>query len=360
MRKRHQKTLIAMVLVVFLLEFAACSTNISRKDLSTISKAREIYSFDLDNNRFVGEQNDQEMGDYQICFNGEIKTFSGLTIGKGADYDVWKEWLVITEDSVEVYDAENQEIIETIPHGLSFKDYISVNIMADLYGKAIIEILTNGGAFKREDVNWIGRNGRLIAEATGDNTVLKNCTLSYSCNGWNKEIWLYGDSYFSMTESDRWTTYLVQDGADNIMLSGHSGEGSKETLTAFLTQLQYGSPKTVVWCVGMNDGDSKDSINPDYKACLDEVTAICEEKDIELILATIPTCPYWFNDHKNKYIKSNNYTYIDFADAVGSYDSITWNEDMLEDGVNRIHPTTNGALAMYGKAISVIPDLLNK
>lgn len=322
------------------------------------TKRCESYTFDLSNDMFSGNQSDQEMGDYQIAFYGNVSTFSGLTLGKGVESDVWKEWLYITEEKVAVYDAENQIIVDEYIHGLNVKDFIAVNIKAYLDGTADIEIMTNGGCFKRTRVKWIGRNGRIFVEATGGNTILTDCMLSYYCNGWNKSIWLYGDSYFSTTAQDRWTYYLCRNGTSDILLSGHDGEGSAESLTAFRTQLQYGIPDMVIWCVGMNDGDSKKTINKEYKECLDEVIKLCEEKHIELILATIPTCPYWFNDHKNNYVKERGYTYIDFADSVGSYDSITWNEGMLEEADNRIHPTKQGAMALYGKAIATVPELL--
>lgn len=350
---------IAVLFLIVLVVIAGMTSYSQRTENKEPARGRECYSFSLDNDSFTGEQNDQEMGDYQICFYGDIVSFSGITVGKGADEDVWKEWLQITDDRITVFSVEDQKIVDEADHGLTFKDYIAVNIIADLNGKAWIEVLTNGGSFRRE-LNWTGRNGRLYVEATGGNTVLSDCSLSYYCNGWDKDIWLYGDSYFSMLEPERWTTYLIKNGASDIMLSGRSGEGSRESLEALKTQLKYGSPKTVIWCVGMNDGDRKDAINPDYKECLDEVIKICEDNGFELILATIPTCPYWLNDHKNEYIKRQDLTIIDFAETVGSYDSITWKENMLEEGENRIHPTENGALAMYAEAVATVPDLLKR
>ena len=56
-----------------------------------ITVDRESYSFELNNNEFIGAQNDQEMGDYQLTFYANIESFSGITIGKGAGEDCWKE-----------------------------------------------------------------------------------------------------------------------------------------------------------------------------------------------------------------------------------------------------------------------------
>ena len=347
-----------LMIIVLVAAMIFCSCGIEKSEDHSGVKSSENYSFDLDNDSFIGEQNDQEMGDYQICFYGDIETFTGLTIGKGAGDDVWKEWLQITDDVIKICDVQNNSVTAEYPHELAFKDYVSIVINAGLDGTAEIEVLTNGGAFVQKNAGWVGRNGRLFVQAEGGATCLKNCSLAYHCNGWDKDIWMYGDSYFSTTEKDRWTTYLFQNGASDILLSGRSGEGSEESLTALRTQLQYGTPKTVVWCVGMNDGDSEDGVNKEYKKCLDEVQKICKEKDVELILATVPTCPVWRNDHKNEYIKGLGYQVIDFAAAVGSYESDKWREGMLEEGNERIHPTTEGALAMYAKAVAEVPDLL--
>ena len=143
------------------------------------------------------------------------------------------------------------------------------------------------------------------------------------------------------------------------MLNGRSGRGSEDGLTSFKYSLQYGQPKMLIWCLGMNDGD-EGKINESYSSVIHEVMKICEWKDIELVLATIPTCPYWNNDYKNEFVKNSGYRYIDFSRAVGAYNSITWYEGMLEEAEKRIHPTEAGAVALYSEAITSVPELLGK
>lgn len=104
--------------------------------------------------------------------------------------------------------------------------------------------------------------------------------------------------------------------------------------------------------------EMKGGINESYDSAVHEVMQICDQNDIELVLATIPTCPYWNNDYKNEFVKNSGYRYIDFARAVGAYDSITWYDGMLEEAEKRIHPTETGALALYSEAVTTVPELV--
>lgn len=295
------------------------------------------------------------MGDYQISFRGMIgDSFETVSIGKTSVSTTY--YLKVTTDMVQICNNKNDMVLYEYSHGINeFRDYICVNIKAGLDGKASFEIMTNGGYFT-DTTEWLCNNGNLFVMA-GTSTSISECTMSYYCNGWDKDIWLFGDSYFSMTASTRWTTYLLQAGAENIMLNGRSGRGSEAALESLQYDIKFGTPKQIIWCLGMNDGDD-DAINEDWLCAICEVQKICEENDIELILCTIPTCPYWNNDIKNEYVKNSGYRYIDFARAVGAYDSITWYENMLEDAEKRIHPTEAGALALYSEAITVVPELL--
>ena len=320
----------------------------------------ESYSFDLsDNDLFHGDASGGEMGDYKICFVGQIDNFSEIHIGKGIDGEAWGYFLSVDNQNITICDTQMGSVVAQYPHNMMFKDYLGVNVLADLKGTAIIEVSTNGGSFRQENVPWLGVNGTLFAQTVGE-TTLKDCTLSYYCNGWKKDIWLFGDSYFSMTEKDRWTTYLVENESKNIMLNAYSGKKSQAALTSLKNELCYGTPKKIIWCMGMNDGDSESEANPEWIAVTEELMSICSQKNIELILTTIPTNPYWYNDFKNEYVKSSGYKYIDFANIVGAYDNIEWNDNMLEEGENRIHPTEDGAIALYHQAVSTVPELLER
>ena len=167
---------------------------------STCPQSVAVYTFDLSpDSVFQGDKAFGNMGDYNICFKADVDSFDGLQIGKGIEGEYWG-WNMRISDG-------------------------SVQIAVNLQGKALVQISTNGGYIERE-VPCENGNGTLYVNAVGQ-TSLSDCRLSYECNGWNKGIWLYGDSYFSLTADDRWTSYLLKNGSSNIMLSAYSGKTSE-------------------------------------------------------------------------------------------------------------------------------------
>ena len=358
-----KKAWLVLVTILFALIIyypAECEQDNSEIASNVSEKYGEIYHFDISVSTFTGDYSEEEMGDYQITFKGYLdapSNFQSLCIGKGQGGPLG-DYLYIDRDKMEVRHNFDNGVVDSLSHMITTWDkYVAVTIYAGNDGNAKIEVMTGGGYFSA-DVKWLSNYQNLFVTA-GEATTLKNCTLTYHCNGWDKDIWLFGDSYFSLDEPDRWTTYLVNSGADNFMLNGRSGRGSEDALTSLKYDLQYGQPEMLVWCLGMNDGD-EGSINESYDSVVHEVMQICDQNDIELVLATIPTCPYWNNDYKNEFVKNSGYRYIDFARAVGAYDSITWYDGMLEEAEKRIHPTETGAVALYSEAVTTVPELVEK
>jgi len=117
---------------------------------------------------------------------------------------------------------------------------------------------------------------------------------------------------------------------------------------ALQNALLYGTPKFLVWALGMNDSYWK------WKDIVIKVEMLCRALGIELILQTIP----WPTDGSkasiNNYVKSSGYRYVDVYDAVSSDDNGTWYSGMLDDGV---HPTTFGAKAIAGRYLVDFPEI---
>lgn len=298
------------------------------------------------------------MGDYQICFKGYIVEFNEITIGKGEN-QFCGMYVTINKSGIKVYKSSDGNMVGEYSCDIIFKDYIGVNIIADLSGHADIEILTNGGYFRQENVIWDGWQGTLFVKSNGMNR-LKDCKLSYVCNGWRKPVWLFGDSYFCTTNPARWTSHLTKNGFDNFMLNGYSGRNSEAALESLTHILKYATPETIIWCLGMNDADSEFSINEDWEKVINEVMNICDENGIELILATIPECVSVNNEYKNEYVRNSEYRYIDFAKAVRANENAKWYDSMLEDKDVAVHPTETGAIALYNEAVVTCPELLGK
>jgi lysophospholipase L1-like esterase len=175
----------------------------------------------------------------------------------------------------------------------------------------------------------------------------------------NTDIWLYGDSYFSNTGVIRWTGYLVSNGYTNYLLNAYPGRNSLTALAALRKDLSFNKvPRKIVWCLGMNDADTNSSPNANWLSALNSVIAICDEYNIELILATcpIPTASDYDNTYKNEYVRNLGYRYIDFAMAVSADGSNAWYDGMNDDGV---HPTAQGALCLFNTAVAHVPELLS-
>ena len=316
----------------------------------------ENYCFNINNSDFEGKYSNEEIGDYQICFKGYIDEFNEISVGKGkGQYSGM--YVNLNKSELKICRGIDNSVVSVYNHDMKFKDYISVVIVADLTAHADIEISTNGNNLFLEDVEWDGRMGALFVDSNGANK-LSDCKISYVCNGWNKPIWLLGDSYFSLNDPTRWTSYLIKNGHDNFLLNGYPGRNSEMAMISLRHMLDYASPKAIVWCIGMNDTDTETSVNENWEQNITELVRICKEKDIELILATIPNCTTVNNKYKNKYVINSGFKYIDFSKAVGAEIDAGWYDSMLENVVDPVHPTETGAIALYNEAIATCPELL--
>ena len=172
-----------------------------------------------------------------------------------------------------------------------------------------------------------------------------------------KAIWIFGDSYTAY-EPERWAYYLNEYGYDeNVLISAFPGAWSSSAITSLETLLNYGEPKFALWAMGLNDGsDSSDSPSESWANNKAQFLNICEENGIIPIFGTIPTIPTVNNEQKNAWIRSSGYRYIDFARAVLANSSGAWGSGMLSsDGV---HPTINGARALFSRALTDFPELM--
>lgn len=309
--------------------------------------------FDMDSDSHSSEDNFNDMFGYSIQFRGNITTFNGLIIAHG--YNVtYGGYVKITSTDFEYYMGTEAEPRVSEPHGLTIKDYIAVRIDAKENIMADFTIYTNGGTYAKTNQAWDVRIGKIWALSVGTN-VLTNCVLSYNCQKWSEPIHLYGDSYFGVY-TDKWTKYLTANGFKNNMINGYPGRIASSALQAAKVVLDNSNPEIIVWCLGMNNPDTNGEVNASWLECVEELDGICEARNIELILATIPNVPTVDNTYKNAYVRASGHRYIDFAAAVGAADDTTWFDGMLSnDGV---HPAAPGAVALFNQAIADVPELM--
>jgi hypothetical protein len=315
------------------------------------------HTFDINSNDFIGVDDYQNMCAYSITFRADITTFNGIKLGKG--YQAYMGGtLEVDNTNVKVYEGANTTPYQTYPHGLTFADYISVTIEMKYGNVASVKVCTNGGEYGIAFTSWDVRKGVLFLKSVGTN-ILTNCNLSYYCYGLEKPTYIYGDSYLTNAAgvTDRWPSYLLKGNHTNFMLNGYSGRASLNALKALKLDLTLGIPKRIIWCLGMNDADTAGAINANWKSCVEELKSICEQNNIELILATIPLVNAVGNVKKNEYVRASGYRYIDFAKAVGASSDYTWYTNMLSD--DGVHTAIEGARASCSQAVADVPELLS-
>ena len=149
---------------------------------------------------------------------------------------------------------------------------------------------------------------------------------------------------------------MVNDGYTTHFMSGFPGRNTQSGIADFKRALEYGTPRYVVWCLGMNNGDSDSGVNANWKNATDEFLDICKKKGITPILTTTPTTPTVKNSFKNEYVKSLGYRYIDFAAAVGGEElGSSWNAGMISG--DNVHPASSGAKALYEQVLKDFPEI---
>lgn len=286
-------------------------------------------------------------------FMAKITSFSKVLVGQGlSTYS--GAWAEITDTKLIVHNYAQSDSTVEYTHGLTISGYIYVQIFVGT-AKADIVIYSNGSSFKQTNANWFGCNGAPFAKSDG--STLTDCVFTWSCADFRKSVWIFGDSYVGLNNVKRWATQLKNAGfSDNVLFNGYAGEASSAAITALTNALKFGKPQKLVWCLGMNDGaDSGSTPSANYSAGISQVETLCAENGIELIYATIPSVPNQSNEAKNAYVRGTGKRYIDFAKAVGAAANGTWYTGMLDE--DNVHPTEDGAIALYHRAIADCPEL---
>ena len=282
---------------------------------------------------------------------GEGETISlghGENVGGGSVAEITKTHIR------SYYYMGKQEEYLYVEHGLDLSGTVKVIVRVG-FGMANIRIETESGVFVTGDFKWGGRRGDIFAKSVG--AEMENVSLGWSCSDFTEEIWMLGDSYFNMTDAARWPVYMLKEGYTEYLLSGYPGRKSKEALDDFKELLEFGTPKYAVWCLGMNDKDNTGSVNASWKTATEEFIAICEEKGIIPILATIPNTPTNLNTFKNEIVKASGYRYIDFASAVNANEAGSpWTEGMLSG--DKVHPAQPGAKALWEQVKKDFPEIM--
>ena len=330
-------------------------------DIETIKKLAYktgdtyVEKFNLnENSSHTLEKEFQNIFGYRILFKADINALSGIfKIFKGeASYG---GGIGVDGTNIYQYHENTTTPVRTQPHGLTIKDYVSIVLSVKNEAKATVYLSTNGGRYTWNIPFFYASKG---AVKVVNSEAMTRCSLAYKCTALNEPTWLYGDSYFTAYDPARWTYYLIQAGFSKYMLNAYGGRASAEALEMFKNDLSMGIiPTNVVWCLGMNDGDSQSAINDNWKQCIEEVISLCNINKINLYLSTIPNTPTINNRFKNEYVIASGKKYVDFASAVGALNKNTWYEGMLSS--DNVHPDVNGAIALYTEIANTVGAILD-
>lgn len=292
-------------------------------------------------------------GNKHLVFSCDIGTFGSVEIGHGVSGSTSSKILI---DDTNVEFRTNTTILATKPHGLDIANNIQVAIHVKANGDVQVILQSNGVSMTMSNYNWYGDTGSPYVRFVSG--TYSNAHLSWICEGYTKDIHLYGDSYIGTFNPARWATYLVQDGyASNVLIDGFGGRTSAQALDALIANVQHSNPKYIVWSLGMNNADSDTEVNASWNATLNIVQGICDGLGIKLILATIPNTPTQRHDYKNAIVRASGLRYVDFASAVNANEvGSPWIDGMLSS--DNVHPTVLGARALYMRFLQDFPEVM--
>ena len=287
-------------------------------------------------------------------FSAKVTSFYGVRMGQG-ETDYGGSYVEITANELKFFDYRAAVTPRSVlTHGLTIANFIDVLITIDKDANAIVRIITDGGFYESTPQKWEGYNGTPFAKSMG--STLTDGEFVFDTSDFRKPVYFFGDSYAGLTAKDRWVNYIREWGFDNWLINGYPGQASLSAKSMLDFALSKGNPEMLIWGLGMNDGDSSTAVNENWLNTYNQIKAICESRDIELVLCTIPNVPSINNSFKNEIIRSSGYRYIDFAKSVGA-ESVgsNWHTDMLSS--DKVHPSTLGAQKLALRAIEDVPEL---
>lgn len=272
---------------------------------------------------------------HSVSFRANIETFGKIRISHG-EQNYAGGVVEIDNTNIYIYRYPDLALQSTTPHKLIFKDYITVNIKVDDEVHSANLIITTCSGYFKEKIPWNGCKANVIVKEL-EGGKYKSAVLTIGGVGLMKDIWIFGDSY-----ADTWPVPMHSIyNFSNYMLDAYSGRDSATAYTSLINDLKIGTPKFLVWMMGMNDADSDESVNSSWLSTFNKLKDLCKKNGIILIPCTIPNVPKRNMVFKNDIIKKSDLPYIDIAESLGasSKDS-TWFEGLL--GEDRVHPSDLG------------------
>ena len=280
--------------------FRNATVEVDNVRLQLIEKAPDISvsAASLNGKLSLGQNNVMYNNTYSLSFNTEgLAADQAVTLAHGTSLiKVTDTELVVLNSSAEAYREA---------HGLDISGNVEVILDTD-YGKASARIKLGDRAFSSRVFDFTSTSGEVFAQGTA----LTNARLARISDGCDNKVWIVGDN-IGFDDDTKWTSYLDKGG---LTLIGSESETAKSALLQVKAALTLGTPEYILWAIGGNDADGS-TVNADWQAALDELLAICREKGITPVLATLQGES---NSQKNDVVISSGYRYIDFAAVSGA------------------------------------------
>lgn len=268
-------------------------------------------------------------------------------------YGNYQSWMEISVDRVKWMLSGTSAILNNL-HGLTLADYLTVSVeVSPSTAQIKFTITTSGGSYsftQVSDSTRLNAIGTLTAKSTMATT---DVVLSGTCKQFKYHTWLLGDSYFG-NGLDRLGGRLIEWGyASGVLFDGLGGLNSQNGYAELQKLLTYGTPKTLVWYLGMNDNATT------VATYFPLVEQLCDQLGIELIFNKIPFVPSRLveNAAVNNYVLASGRRYVDSYAAVGADGSGNWYTGHLS--VDGVHPSNLGAAALTSKLVADVPEILS-
>ena len=282
-----------------------------------------------------------------VTFKGDFNTFTSLKVGHGGENVYSALWFEITPTSLIVNTYTTKTTSITVAHGLTISGFIVCNITYK-DDKCYVDIITKGGRF----THTLGESAPCgtINAVAGQNML--NVSLSATCADFASDVWMFGDSYFGLG-GERVIGQLENLGYSNYLVDAQPGINSANSYSELIKTLEYGTPKFLVWYLGMNDGSGDEP----FKSYFLALKELCESKGITLIVNKVPTVPGITHEGKHELIDSTEVRFIDSHKAVGANSDGVWMDGLLSG--DNVHPTIQGAIVLASQILVDVPEIMS-
>lgn len=292
-----------------------------------------------------------------VSMEAQITSFGTIYVGVGPAYTRSR---FVKIDATNLYfghgDSTPDAIDKTVAHGLSIGTFIKAIVAIEgLKTTAIIS--TIDGVFKdectRTDVSGNHESYGPPYLKADSSTALTDVKLNANSKQFQRPVWVFGDSMASEF-TDRWPYYARYAWGFDFYLDALAGGKSSDLFPDLELALAHGTPKYLLWLLGVND--LIDNQSASYKTYVEQVEELCASHGIELILQRFPSFPEVDPTSINEWIAARGHRVVDFYRATGSDNAGNWYPGYMSND-NR-HPSILGAKAEASQVCIDVPEIM--